>query len=138
MVLGVLAALAALWELYPLSMTVGYKMHLLPATGAEAKYVPLMQATQWWQVAIWIAVTVLFALTAWRLLRGTRALMVYATAFVLQVLGWWMFHSMPVYRQTFTPAELQMDYYVLGVMLLIGLLIWWVERRPTSAETAAA
>jgi hypothetical protein len=134
--LGALAALAALYELYPLSMTVGYKLHLLPASGAEAKYVPLMQATQWWQIAIWIAVTVLFALTAWRLFRGARALIVYATAFVLQVIGWWLFHNMAVYRQTFSPAELQMDYWFLGGMLVIGLLIWWVESRSASAEPA--
>lgn len=138
MALGVLVALAALWELYPLSMTLGYKMHLLAATGAEAKYAPLMQATQWWQIAIWIAVTVLFALSAWRLLRGGRALVVFATAFVLQLIGWWLFHDMPVYRQTFSPAELQMDYYILGAMLVIGVLIWWTENRGEASEGAAA
>lgn len=138
MVLAVLTALEALWELYPLAMTVGYKMHLLSATGAEAKYVPLMQATQWWQIAIWIAVTVLLAVTAWRLFRGAKALALYAVALVLQVIGWWLFHNMPVYSQTFTPAELQMDYWILGGMLVVGVLIWLVESRSASPEAVAA
>lgn len=138
LVLGVLVTLAALWELYPLSMTAGYKLHLLAATGAEAKYVPLMQATQWWQVGIWGLFVVLMAMTAWRLFRGGRALTTFAAGFVVQLAGWWFFHNMPVYRQTFTPAELQMDYYILGVMLLVGVLIWWSESRPGPAEAAAA
>jgi hypothetical protein len=138
MLLALLAALAALWELYPLCMTVGYKLHLLSATGAEAKYVPLMQATQWWQIAIWVAVTVLFAVTAWRLFRDAKALMVYAATFLLQLIGWWLFHNMPVYRQTFSAAELQMDYWFLGGMLVVGVLIWLVESRSASADVAAA
>lgn len=136
--LGVVAGAYGLFCLFPLLSNAAYKLGMMhDLKGDAARMVPLWQATPWWQLAAWLAVVTLFLAAAWRLIRGRRALGLYAAAFVADACLWWVFQSGAAYRQVFSPAELQFDYYMLGAMLLVGALIWWAERTPPQATAAA-
>jgi hypothetical protein len=37
-------------------------------------------------------------------------------------------HKLPAYQTVFTKAELQYDYYIIGAMILVALLIGVTER----------
>ena len=135
--LGVVVGAYGLYCLFPLLSNAAYKLgYLHRLTGDAARVVPLWEATPWWQLAVWLAVLILFAVAGWRLIRGRSAFRLYAVTIVLDAALWWVFQSSAAYRQVFTQAELQLDYYSLGAMLLVGGLIWRVERTP--GQTAAA
>ena len=136
--LGVLVGLYALMGLYQLGMTIGHKTGLITVSGDAARMIPLMQATAWWQAAIWLASLVLLLAAAWRLLGLGKAFALYLAGFVLNVGGWLTVQRSDAYQQVFSAAERQMDYYLLGVMVLFGLAIWWTERSSTPRRAAAA
>lgn len=136
--LGVLLGLYALMGLYPAGVTVGHKTGLLTNLPADAaRMVPLMDAMAWWQVVVWIAALLILGFAAWRLLRGGKALLPFAIGFVVDIGGWLTVQSMDAYRQIFTARELQMDYYILGGLLVALLLTWWIERTPPAAAATA-
>lgn len=135
--LGVLVGLYALMGLYQLGMTVGHKTGLVTVSGDAARMIPLMQATAWWQAAVWLASLVLLLAAAWRLLGRGKALGLYLAGFVLNVGGWLTVQRTEAYQQVFSPAERQLDYYLLGVMVVIGLLIWLTERSRAPRAAAA-
>lgn len=133
--LGVLVGLWGLWQALALGVAVACKAHLITVT-PDNRMAPLYEATPWWRFAIWAATAALLVLSGWRLIRGGRALMAYAAAFLLNVAGWWLMKSGPGYDRAFTRAEQQFDYVILGAMLVVGLAIWWLESRPAPAGTA--
>ena len=107
------------------------------------RFVPLMNATPPWQVALWIAVALLFLVVAWRLLRknhGTFSLFVIAVLLVYasSCAGWIdrQFHPAlaEVYRRSFTFARrsFRRDYLIPAAQqalpLLMAAALWWRER----------
>ena len=135
--LGALLGLYVLLGLYHMGVTVGHKAGLLTSLpGDAARVVPLMNALAWWQVAVWVVAIVAYAIAAWRLLRGGKALVPYLVAFVLDPAVWLIVKSGAVYNQVFSASEQQMDYYIMGALLVGLVLTWWTERG--SAPSAAA
>jgi hypothetical protein len=136
--LGVLLAFYGLWTLYPLGMTAAHKLGRLGEIPTEAqRFIPLMVATPWWQVALWAVGVGLYLATAVRLFRGGRALTLFGGAFVVDLANMAIMRSSEVYARTFTADELAMDYYVVAFLVAAGLAIWWSE-RGRSAPTATA
>jgi hypothetical protein len=128
--LGVLVGAYALYSLFPIGTNAAYKLGLLGVSEGEARLIPLWEATPWWQLAVWAALTAFLLHVAWRLVRGRTALTAYVVALLLYAALWWTMQAQPAYQQAFTPAELQLDYLMLLAMALVGGLIWWVEGRP--------
>ena len=106
-----------------------HKLGRLTTVPAEMqRMVPLWDATPWWQLAVWGAVTLLLLVTAMRLFNGGKALGVFVLAIAGEVAVWWFMHKLPAYSTVFTKAELQYDYYTWGAMAAIAVLIWLTER----------
>ena len=136
-VLGALIGAYALFSLFPIATDAAFKLGMYDnPTGVVARMIPLWQATSWWHLVLWLVVVALFLVAAWRLLRGGRALAPYAAAFILDMVLWATMKTLPAYRQVFTPAELQSDGYILAFMVVCGVLIWFVERRPAQPAQA--
>jgi hypothetical protein len=132
--LGVLVGLYTLMGLYHTVLTVGHKAGVALPGGAGME--GLMDAIAWWQVAIWLVAMVAYGVAAWRLLRGGKALVPYVVGFVLDTAAWLMLKSTAAYQAAFTPEQLQMDYYVMGALLVGLALTWWTERDSASAIAA--
>ena len=129
-VLGALVAAWALWGGFPIVLTAAYKLGKLTDIPAdERKYIPLMEATQWWQLGLWALYTLLLLVVAWRLVRGGKALMVMVLALVANLAMWWSFQGMPSYQATFTAAERQFDYYIMAGLVVLTLVVWFLDRR---------
>lgn len=106
-----------------------HKLGRLTTVPAEMqRMVPLWDATPWWQLALWGAVTLLLLVTAWRLFTGGKAFGVFVLAIAADVATWWFMHNLPAYKTVFTKAELQYDYYLIGGMVVAAVLIWLTER----------
>jgi len=136
--LGVLVGAYGLSNLAPIGSNALYKAGGLRNPPADlARMVPLWEATPWWQLAVWTGIVALLLVVAWRLIRGRTALGLYVLGLLAQTAFWWVMHAGAAYQQAFTPAELQMDYDMLLAIALVGVLIWWTERRPLG-ETASA
>jgi hypothetical protein len=133
-VLAALIAAYAVFSLYPQLMTLGWRLGWLHAVSPdEARTIPLMQAMSWWQLAVWFVAVLLLMAVAWRLARGQPATRWFVAAFVVDVGGWLSMSTMPVYRQVFTPAERQFDYWIIGALAAVGVGIVLVERRGRAA-----
>ena len=106
-----------------------HKLGKLTTVPAELqRMVPLWDATPWWQLAVWGVVVLLLLTAALRLFQGGKAFGVFALAVVGEVGLWWVMHKLPAYNAAFTPAELKTDPYILGGLVVAGLLIWVTER----------
>lgn len=136
-VLGVLVALYALMGLWQVGMTIGHKTGMYTAAGEAARMIPLMDATAWWQVVVWLASLLAFLVAAWRLLRGGKAFIPYVVAFVVNIGGWLTVQGSDAYQTVFTAAERQLDYYLLAVLVAVGAVIWWTERASAPAASPA-
>ncbi|HYG28371.1 MAG TPA: hypothetical protein VD906_15895 [Caulobacteraceae bacterium] len=135
--LGALLALYTAMGLYNVALTIGAKSGLLAVLPAGAeRYQPLVEAIQWWQVIAWLVATALYAVAAWRLLRGGRATLVFLAGFVVDTVVWLSAKAMPAHRQVFSAQEQQMEYILMGAVLVGLVLTWWTEREQ--APTAAA
>lgn len=123
--------LYALMSAMPATLTLLHKLHLLRMPDIDKTHGALMDAMTWPQVLVWWAAIILFLVAAYRLGFGRgRAFVVYAVAYVLDVLGWlWM--RGPAYDATFPPNQQQADLIILGVLAVIGALMAWVEMRKT-------
>jgi hypothetical protein len=118
-----------LYNLMPVLGTAAYKLGKAGKMPADVeRMVPLMQATQWWHLGLWAVVVLLLLAASWRMFSGAKAAMLLLVALVLDVGLWWLFQSMPVYKQVFTAGELQMDYYIMGGLAVVTLLTWVTER----------
>lgn len=106
-----------------------HKLGKLATVPAEMqRMVPLWDATPWWQLAVWGLTALLLLVTAWRLFTGGKALGVFLLAVAADVATWWFMHKLPAYQTVFTKAELTYDYYTIGAMVLVALLIGVTER----------
>ena len=135
LVLGVLVALYAAMGLYNFGMTIAVKGGMMALPDSMAKYAPLVEAVAWWQVIALIVTLLIYLVAAWRLLRGGKAFAPYLVAFLLDTALWLYAKTMPAYQQVFTPADQQMEYAVMGAVVVGLLVTWWSERTP--APTAA-
>lgn len=128
-VLGALVlAYAALCGLVG-GMTAAHKLGKMATVPADVqRMIPLWDATPWWQVAVWGVIVLLLLVSAWRLFTGGKAFGVLLLAVVADAGLWWMMHKMPAYQAAFTPAELKMDPYILGALLVVLVLTWLTER----------
>ena len=136
LVLGVLVALYAAMGLYNFGMTIAVKGGTMALPASMAKFAPLVEAVAWWQVIALTVVLLIYLAAAWRLLRGGKAFMPYLIAVVLDTALWLYAKTMPAYQQVFSPADQQMEYAVMGAVVVGLLVTWWSER--TQAPTAAA
>jgi len=128
-VLNLLIGGWGLYNLMPILSTVAHKTGNLKPVPAEAqRFIPLMDATQWWHLGVWGALVLLLLAASWRIFSGGKAALLLAIATVLNAGLWWVFQGLPVYKQVFTPAELQADYYILGGMAVATLVAWLTER----------
>jgi hypothetical protein len=124
---------------FPLLGFAAYRFGLIhPTTGAAALMVPLWGATPAWQLAVWfIAILVLLA-AAVRLILRRPALLPYVVAiagnFGLQQL----MQRSEAYRQVFGTVTPRFDYDRLAILVLMGVLIWWVEQQPAKAASGKA
>ncbi len=102
------------------------------AEGAD-RFVPLMQATNWLQIGLWLLADVLYIFAGFRLfgLRPRGAIPVFAVAFLLDVAVWATFKRLPIYDQTFSAAEQQQDFLIFGVLIVVGVVMWLAGRRRT-------
>jgi hypothetical protein len=137
MVLGVLVGLYSLMGLYHVVSTISHKTGMNLAIPGAAEMAGLMDAIAWWQVAVFAVASVAYGIAAWRLLRGGKALIPYAAAFVLDTVAWMALKGTAAYQAAFTAQELQMDYYIMGVLLLGLVLTWWTERDNAPSPAAA-
>lgn len=136
--LALLIVLYCSMTAYVMALTVLFKLGRLGAIAAEdQRFIPLMEATPWWHLGLWLAVVVLYLATSWRLVRGGRALVLFGAAFVLDMAGLVAMRGTEVYHRVFTPQELAYDYYVVGALVVGGLLVWWTERSRAAPARAA-
>lgn len=112
-VLMLLIAGQVLSMLFATVMTVAYRLHLLGIASFLGgftpgddyrRFIPLMDATPWWLHGLCVAASVLFAVSAWQLLRNCRqAFPLFAAAWVLGAIGNFVSDRMPIaYRQVFS------------------------------------
>ena len=132
--LAVAVTLYALMSAIPAGFTLLHKLHLLKLPDAVKSHGTLMDAMSWPQVILWWVVVILFLVAAWRLAFAKgRAWLVFAIAFVGDVLGWlWM--QGPAYDATFPANQRQSDLMIIAVVAIIGVLIAWVELRRTPTK----
>ncbi|MFN3856917.1 MAG: hypothetical protein ACK4RV_04145 [Caulobacter sp.] len=127
---GVLALYALLSAVTVVGFATAYKLGLMAADKPELKKIePYMAGVSWFELALGSLTVILLALAAWRLFTGGRALLVFLAAFVVDLATWLIMSSSEAYQAAFTAEERSADYVVIGVMALIGLAIWWTERR---------
>jgi hypothetical protein len=121
----------ALWSAVPPVTTVFFKLGRMPpamATGAQ-RYVPLMQVTPWWQVALWLFIVLTYLFAAFRVVtRPREAFIPFLLAAVLDAANWYISKQRPVYDKTFTPQELMLDYVILGG-LVVGAILYYAASR---------
>ncbi|MFZ5670280.1 MAG: hypothetical protein ACOY4K_12370 [Pseudomonadota bacterium] len=118
-----------LYNLMPVLSTAAYKTgNLKPVPADVQRYTPLMEATQWWHLGVWAVLVLLLLAASWRIFSGAKAALLMAIATVLDVGLWWLFSQMPAYKQVFTAAELQADYYIMGGLAVATLVTWLTER----------
>jgi hypothetical protein len=127
--LGVVSICWGLWSLVPVVSTAAYKLGQLPDSAEVHRLIPLFQATPWWMVAVWLAEIALYLVAGWRLIRGRPALRVFIAAVAIGAALWWIMSRTPQYQQAFTPAELQLDYWIFAVEAALIAAIALVERR---------
>jgi hypothetical protein len=133
--LTVLIASQVLSMLFATALTVAYRLRYVGVAaflGALTpgddyrRFIPLMDATPWWIHGLWVAASLLFLLSAWKLLRKSRAAFpLFAAAWVLGVVGNLISQSMPVYREVFsfpTPMFTR-DYLIPTATALLPVLI---------------
>jgi len=135
--LGVLVGLYALTALYHMVLTVGHKTGMAMSLPGAADMGGLMDAIAWWQVVVFLLAVIGYGVAAFRLLRGGKALVPYAAALVLDAIGWLTIRSTAAYQSAFSAEQLQMDYYVMGALLIGLALVWWTERDASPTVVAA-
>lgn len=136
LVLGVLVAVYAVTGLYNFGVSAAVKAGAMALPQSMAKFAPLVEAIAWWQIVALMVMLAIYLTAAWRLLRGGKAFAPYLVAVVLDTALWLYAKTMPAYQQVFSPADQQMEYAVMGAVVVGLLVTWWSER--TQAPTAAA
>lgn len=125
-----LAVLAwAIFNLAPFAFAIGVKTESVDVPADATKYVPMILAMPWWQIALWGLSISLFLLAGWRIAWGNRAFGIYALAVILQFANWLIHAGTPEYAQVFTAADRQLDYLIFAVEIGVGLFIWAIGAR---------
>ena len=127
--LGVVSIGWGLWSLVPVVSTAAYKLGKLADTPDIHRLIPLFQATPWWMIAVWLAEIALYLFAGWLLIRGRPALRAFIAAVAIGAGLWWSMSRTAQYQQAFTPAELQLDYWIFAVEAALIAAIALVERR---------
>ena len=135
-VLGVLVALYALMGLYNFGTGAAVKAGAMALPAAMARYGPLIEAMAWWHVAALLATMLVYLVAAWRLVRGGKALIPYLAAAGLDIALLAYSKTLPVYREIFSPAEMQMEFIFIAVILAGLAIVWWSEREATKISAA--
>ena len=137
-ILALLIVAYSVMNIIPIVSTLAFKLKWWATPADIVRLEPLMTATPWWQLALWVVIVGLLWLAAWRLIKGGRALLPYSAAVVLSFLMWLYMKMGPVYDTVWTKAELQADYVILAVELVVAGLIWWLENKRSAPAPAAA
>ena len=125
-------------NIIPIVMTVGYKTGSMATAADMVRLEPLMAATPWWQLVLWVVLVGLMWLAAWRLIKQQKAFLPYV-GFVALSFGMWLYMKMgPVYDSVWTREELMADYVILAAEIVVGVLIWWLENKRSAPATTAA
>jgi hypothetical protein len=136
--LAILTAGWALANLPALATTVVVKLgwSAVPP-GLPASFRLLAEQIPWWGLTIWTLMIVMYLLVTVALLRGRPAFGLFVLAFVTELVRWVPMYWLPAYTQTWTPAEMRFRYVAWGVLVVVGVLVWWAEhRRPLPAQAA--
>ena len=121
----------ALWNAVPPVTTLLYKLNKMPpAMAAETqRFIPMMQATPWWQVALWLFIDLTYLFAAFRVVtRPREAFVPFLIAAVLDAANWYISKQRPIYDKTFTAQELQLDYIIL-CGLVVGAILYFAASR---------
>ena len=138
-VLAVAVLLQAASSGFPLLGFAAYRLGLIhPTVASGAQMVPLWSATPAWQLAVWLVAILILLAAALRLVLRRSALALYITAIAINFgLRQLMQHS-EAYRQVFGTVTPRFDYDRLAVLVLLGVLIWWVEQQPAKPASDEA
>ncbi len=149
LLLTLLIASQVLSMLFATVLTAAYRLHFLGVAAFLGgftpgddyrRFIPLMDATPWWIHGLWVAASVLFLVSAWQLLRNSRAAFpLFAAAWVLGAVGNLISQSMPIYREVFSfPAPMfTRDYLIPAATALVPVLIaagLWAHDRCSLAN----
>ena len=130
-VIAVLIALYALQNALFAIFGTSVKFGWTKVTEASRRLEPLIQDTSVLQLALgWVSI-ILFFYAALRLVRDKPALGVYLGAFVTGFTSWLIFKLGAVYDTVFTPSEQRWDYVLFGMIVIVGVIVWLMERRVT-------
>nr|MEA2798493.1 hypothetical protein [Phenylobacterium sp.] len=138
-VLAVAVLLQAASSGFPLLGFAAYRFGLIHPTAASgALMVPLWRATPAWLLAVWLVAILVLLAAALRLVLRRSALLLYVAAIAINFgLRQVMQHS-EAYRQVFGTVTPRFDYDRLAILVLLGVLIWWVEQRPAKPASGKA
>ena len=134
--LGVLVGLYVLRNLYYFVLTVGGKTGMMPLTGANTGFEPLVAAFAWWQLVAWAVAIGAYAMATVRYFRGGKALIPLVVGFLIDAAMLVMLRGMAAYQQV-VPADVQqMDIICIAGVFVAVVLTWWTERSSSSNAAA--
>ncbi|WP_372780913.1 hypothetical protein [Phenylobacterium sp.] len=138
-VLAILLLLQAASTGFPLMGFAAYRLGVIhPTAGPAVLMISLWSATPDWQLVVWLAAVLLLPVAALRLVLRRPALWFYVAGIGLNMGLTQLMHLSGAYRRVFGTAALRFNYDRLAVLVLVGLLIWWVEQRPVKAISPPA
>ncbi len=130
-VLAAAVTLQAASSGFPLLGFAAYRFGLIhPTSGAAALMVPLWSATPAWQLAVWLFGVLFLLGAALRLILRRPALLLYAAAIGVNFGLQQLMQRGEAYRQVFGTVTPRFDYDRLAILVLVGVLIWWIEQHP--------
>jgi hypothetical protein len=147
--LALLIATQVLSMLFATVLTVAYRLDYLRLAAFMGgftpgddyrRFIPLMDATPWWNHALWIGASVLFLASGLQLLRNrASAFALFAVAWVLGAAGNMMSQSTPEYREVFSFSAplFARDYLIPAMTACIPVLIaaaLWAHGRCSLAD----
>lgn len=113
-----------------LMMRNGIAPPLRPNPETMGSFVGVLLTLPSWQMLLWVAAVACYAAAAWRLFTGRRGAQWYAAglAFDLSFLVL-LKRAGAVHAE---PGRIDLDYVTAALTVVLGLLLWWFERRATS------
>ncbi len=129
-VLAVAVVLQAASSGFPLLGFAAYRFGLIhPTAGPAAPMVPLWSATPPWQLVVWLVAILILLAAALRLILRRPALGLYVAAIALNFGLRLLMQRSEAYGQVFGAVTPRFDYDRLAILVLVGVLIWWVEQH---------
>jgi hypothetical protein len=123
----------------PLLGFAAYRFGLIhPSAGPGATMVPLWSATPAWELAVWLLAILVLLAAALRLIVRRSALLLYVAAIAVNFGLQQLMQRSGAYRQVFGTVTPRFDYDRLAILVLLGVLIWWVEQQPRKPGTPAS